>query len=295
MEASAMKGRVMAALAKRTAFYFILSPFFFVAGPSFCLEVPEFNPIPKPVEALSALKADAIYLSASPKRMQRQNAVSILFYAGVTAGLLESGDEMMNRRFAKNDPSMPFDMPDIFSPIGDLYDNKYGQMAFIGLGASYALYGVVKKDRKIIDTSWLMAESFFFTRIATVALKWSLGRARPYAGEGADSFHFLSFSGKEEYKSMPSGHASGIFSLMTVLARQYDYWWIKLPAYTFAFSVGFQRIQINDHWPSDVLLGGLIGYSTATMLVNKYKGEATTGFSFVPAVYANGIGIRFSF
>jgi membrane-associated phospholipid phosphatase len=295
MEASSMKGPVMAAVTKRTLFYFILLYLFPIARHSFCREAPGFNSLPKPAQALSALKADAFYLATSPKRMAQQQTMSILFWAGVTSGLLESGDEMMNRKFAKSDPLMPFDMPDIFSPIGGLYDNKYGQMAFIGLGSSYALYGVVKKNRKIIDTSWLMAESFFFTRIVTVAVKWSLGRARPYAGEGANSFHFLSFSGKEEYKSLPSGHASGIFSLMTVLARQYDHWWIKFPAYFFAFSVGFERIQSNDHWPSDVLIGGLIGYSTATMLVNKYKGEAKTGFSFVPAVYPNGIGLRFSF
>ena len=282
----------MAALTKRTSFYFILLHLFLNALSSFGKEAPTFNPIPKPAQALSVFKADAIYLAIFPKRMQRQHAVTILFYAGVTAGLLHSGDDMMNGKFAKSDPSLPFGMPDIFSPIGDLYDNQYGQVAIIGLGASYALYGVMKKDRKIIDTSWLMAESFFFARIATVAMKWSLGRARPYIGEGVNSFHFLSFSGKEEYKSLPSGHASGIFSLMTVLARQYDHWWIKLPAYTFAFSVSFQRVQSNNHWPSDILIGGLIGHSTATMLVNKHKGKAGTGFSIAPAVYPNGIGIR---
>ena len=57
--------------------------------------------------------------------------------------------------------------------------------------------------------------------------------------------------------------------MMTVLAKRYDRWWIKFPAYTVAVSVGLQRIDSRNHWGADVVVGGAIGYWVGSTLVNK--------------------------
>jgi membrane-associated phospholipid phosphatase len=59
-------------------------------------------------------------------------------------------------------------------------------------------------------------------------------------------------------QSFPSGHTSG-FSTATSLALDYKKWYIVVPAYLWAGSVGYSRMYLGKHYPSDVLGGAIIG------------------------------------
>jgi hypothetical protein len=98
----------------------------------------------------------------------------------------------------------------------------------------------------------------------------------------------------KEFQSLPSGHASSIFAIATVISKQYDHWWVKIPAYTFATSVAFQRMNDRRHWGSDVFVGGGIGYWVASKLVNKKPGQST-GSLFHPYFAGNAAGMVVSF
>ncbi len=92
---------------------------------------------------------------------------------------------------------------------------------------------------------------------------------------------------------MPSGHTSGIFSMMTVIAKQYGQWWIKIPAYTLGLSVALQRIDADQHWTSDVIIGGALGYWIGNTLVNRHKKSQACSFS--PYVSPNRVGVIINF
>ena len=65
--------------------------------------------------------------------------------------------------------------------------------------------------------------------------------------------------------SFPSGHTELAFSLCTfmfIMVKKYWYLYIL-----FAFSSGFYRIYIGSHFPSDVLVGALIGVFSAYIIV----------------------------
>jgi membrane-associated phospholipid phosphatase len=140
-----------------------------------------------------------------------------------------------------------------------------------------------------------MTESFVFTLFIVGSIKMVLGRSRPYTEKDSTDFELFAFSKNRALRSMPSGHTSSAFAIMTVIAKQYNYWWIQIPTYSFAMGVGFQRIEDRQHWTSDVLVGGVIGYFIASALVKKHAGTNSSRLSFKAFVLANRIGVSFPF
>jgi membrane-associated phospholipid phosphatase len=92
---------------------------------------------------------------------------------------------------------------------------------------------------------------------------------------------------------LPSGHVSSAFSIMTVLARQYDSWWIEIPAYAVGVAVAFQRMESRSHWGADVIVGGGIGYWVGSTLVSRYKQPSRSSIS--PYFGENRIGLIVEF
>jgi membrane-associated phospholipid phosphatase len=92
----------------------------------------------------------------------------------------------------------------------------------------------------------------------TTALKYSIGRTRPFHGGDSDQFH--PFSGST---SFPSGHTTLAFALATVIADETKDSWSDVALYSAAALTGFARMNDDRHWASDVLAGALIGHLTA--------------------------------
>jgi membrane-associated phospholipid phosphatase len=154
--------------------------------------------------------------------------------------------------------------------------------------------GLIFKDKKLLLTTRLMVESFFITGEITTLAKDLFGRARPYTGEGPLDFAWFRFNSAQERRSLPSGHVSSAFSIVTVVAKQYDSWWIKIPAYTVGVGVAFQRIESRNHWGADVILGGALGYGVGSALVNRYKRPSKRS-SINPYMMGNGVGLVVEF
>lgn len=98
-------------------------------------------------------------------------------------------------------------------------------------------------------------------------LKRVIGRARPTLYDELGSFSIDSLAGNARFESFPSGHATTIGALMMALA-------LIAPAYRLAFIVaaiwlGFSRVIVGAHYPSDVIAGLTLGawFSLATAIV----------------------------
>lgn len=57
--------------------------------------------------------------------------------------------------------------------------------------------------------------------------------------------------------SFPSGHTTSAFLLASTLSFQYKKAYIVAPAYLWATSVGYSRMRLGEHFPTDVL-GGIV-------------------------------------
>jgi len=110
------------------------------------------------------------------------------------------------------------------------------------------------------------------SQLASVALTYSfklvVDRPRPYITypDQIVAYDVLSSS------SFPSGHTSFAFATATSLSIEFPKWYVIAPSYLWACSVGYSRMNLGVHYPSDVLAGALLGAGSAylTYKVNQW-------------------------
>jgi len=111
------------------------------------------------------------------------------------------------------------------------------------------------------------------SEILTTVLKDIDGRSRPAAvpsgGNFADTWFERKGSILRGNGSFPSGHTIAAFSVAAVAARRYGrrHRWVPFVAYGAAAAVGFSRVTLSSHFPSDVFMGAALGYSISRFAV----------------------------
>lgn len=136
--------------------------------------------------------------------------------------------------------------------------------------------GLVRDDKTTIHKGLYLAESLVASSLVTAGLKYTFKRHRPFADHP-----FIVPASDAGSPSFPSGHTSEAFSTATSLTIAYHKWYVAVPAYAWAASVGYSRMYLGVHYPSDVLAGAIVGAGSAWLMykVNKWmnhKKRATT-------------------
>ncbi len=110
----------------------------------------------------------------------------------------------------------------------------------------------------------------------TNIVKHIFGRARPFVGGSLNPYLFSSFTWPAAYASLPSGHATTVFSVLvafgTLWPRARTVLWI------YALLIAISRVMVTAHYPSDVLAGALVGVVGA-LLVRRWFALRRLGFS----------------
>jgi membrane-associated phospholipid phosphatase len=139
--------------------------------------------------------------------------------------------------------------------------------------SSLYIAGLLRKDSYAKNTALLAGEAVADSEILTTVLKDIDGRLRPAAvppnGNFADTWFDRKGSILRGNGSFPSGHTIAAFSVATVTARRYgrQHRWVPIVAYGAAAAVGFSRITLSSHFPSDVFMGAALGYSIGRFAV----------------------------
>jgi membrane-associated phospholipid phosphatase len=144
-------------------------------------------------------------------------------------------------------------------------DNKFQKFisdvdAPIVLGIPVAMVGIsfLNKD-KDLRRKGLEACVAQGLNVGTVyLLKEIVKRPRPYL-----TYPDLKNVTEESSWSFPSGHTSSAFAFATSMSLSYPKWYVIVPTYTLASAVGFSRMYLNVHYPSDVLVGAILGSASA--------------------------------
>ncbi len=127
-------------------------------------------------------------------------------------------------------------------------------------------YGLARKDEKQFRIACVIASSSLVCAGVTNLLKYSIRRDRPFVTypDIIQKYH-------ADSPSFPSGHTSSAFATATSLSLAYSKWYIAVPAYGWAATVGYSRMHLGVHYPSDVFAGAVIGAGSAwlTHIINK--------------------------
>lgn len=130
------------------------------------------------------------------------------------------------------------------------------------------LNGYFTNDKVMMRNGYKSAVSVAFAVGVTTGLKYLVNRTRPYT----------KYPGEIERRdfnngpfSFPSGHTTVAFASATALSLSYKKWYVTAPSFIYAGFVGYSRLRLGVHYPSDVLGGIVIGVGSGllTWLIDK--------------------------
>lgn len=142
--------------------------------------------------------------------------------------------------------------------------------------ASFYALSLLRRDSYGQHTVLLAGEALFDSEVLTIAMKDASRRLQPVDiapnGNFADSWFKQNVSLKagllSGIGSFPSGHEIAAMSIATVFAERYrKHRWVPYVAYGAAALIGFSRLTLSAHFPSDVFLGAALGYSISRFTV----------------------------
>lgn len=191
---------------------------------------------------LADLLDDQKQIWTSPFRARWSDAPWLVPLAGITAGLFVT-DRQFSASLAQDPTTIRH-----YKTVSNV-----GAATLIGTGAGLYLFSFPVHNQHWRETGFLAGEAALNSLVTAEALKYSLGRERPYQDSGAGSF----FQGGT---SFPSEHAAMAWSIAGVIAHEYPGNFPSLFAYGTASAISFARIRSRQHFPSDVLVGSVLGY-----------------------------------
>jgi membrane-associated phospholipid phosphatase len=185
---------------------------------------------------------------------------------GVTGGLMaaDAHDEPYFRRTTS------------FSGFNRAFSGNITMSETLIAPASFYVVGLFDKDAYTRKTGLLAAEALADVTVLELAMKGVTRRLRPsdIPPNGNFSDTFFSAKGNPFSTSFPSGHAISAFAVATIIASRYGrgHRWVPFVAFGAAALIGFSRISLQAHFPSDVFLGAALGFAVAQFDVLRAPG-----------------------
>lgn len=144
----------------------------------------------------------------------------------------------------------------------------------VAIGTPIILYGISLLNKDTLNNQkaiYIGVSVISATAIATI-LKYGVNRPRPFV-----TYPYIEKATAGGSPSFPSGHTSNAFALATSVSLAYPKWYVIAPSFVWAGAVGYSRMDLGVHYPSDVLAGALLGAGSAFLcykaqqLLNKKK------------------------
>jgi membrane-associated phospholipid phosphatase len=189
----------------------------------------------------------------SPARLRFSDAEWLVPLSGITAGLFVT-DSDFNKYLSHS--------PTTISHYKTLSNAGVG--ALVGGAGGMWLLGHVSHREHWSETGFLAGEAALNSLVAVESFKYSLQRERPYQGNGSGAFF------QSGGTSFPSEHAAAAWSVAGVIAHEYPGPLTKILAYGLASLVDISRVRAQQHFPSDVVVGAVIGNLVAQNIYSRH-------------------------
>ena len=179
----------------------------------------------------------------TPGRWRFEDLHWLVPTAGVTAALVASDSWLAKQ--------VPASRARSSQKISD-----YALYSLGGAGAGSLLLGHFRGNDRLSEAGLLSGEAAIDSMAAAYAMKLVTQRERPGQETGHGSF----FAGGS---SFPSEHAAVAWSVASVWAHEYPGWLSQTLAYGLASTVTLTRVTGRQHFPSDALVGSVLGWYLA--------------------------------
>ena len=189
----------------------------------------------------------------SPAKLRLSDTEWLIPLSGITAGLFVT-DRDFSKHLSQN--------PSTISHYKTLSNAGVG--AFVGGASGMWLLGHVSHNEHWSETGFLAGEAALNSLVAVESFKYSLRRERPYQGDGSGPFF------QRGGTSFPSEHAAAAWSIAGVIAHEYPGPFTKIVAYGLASFVDISRVRAHQHFPSDVVVGSVIGNLVAQNIYSRH-------------------------
>lgn len=212
-----------------------------------------------PKQALRDFAHYAAAIAKSPAKLRHLNgrdAIYLLAFSGATAALLASDTSISNT---------------IDSAHEDRRESNYASNLLVGAALSTStikyFLGCHEHNRQRRDDAVREWEAMAFALGSVGGLKYIFRRQRPGPGSNGDFF--------DSGTSFPSGHAAVGTAWAATLGEEYPGRMWEYLALGGAGTVSAFRITAKKHFPSDTLVGGMIGYLTGSYICRHGKCQET--------------------
>jgi len=132
-------------------------------------------------------------------------------------------------------------------------------IVIVGVPLAMGVTALITNNDELLNQTIEIGAASALNLGMTYLLKHSINRDRP-----ATTYPDIIFpKSLEGSPSFPSGHTSSSFATATSLSLMYPKWYVIAPSFLWAGSVGYSRIYLGVHYPSDVAAGALLGAGSA--------------------------------
>lgn len=142
-----------------------------------------------------------------------------------------------------------------------LFISNHNDWVNVGVPVGLLAGGIIGNDKQMRQNALYVASSSAVNALATLLIKKVVKRPRPFLA----NVKIRAVYQPAQY-SFPSGHTSTAFTTATALSQAYPKWYVVVPSYLWAGSVGYSRLYLGVHYPTDVAAGALLGTGTAFSL-----------------------------
>ena len=129
----------------------------------------------------------------------------------------------------------------------------------LGLPVGLFITGQATKNKKVVWDSYELLSATAVNGIFTTSLKFGVQRDRPFVTYPNDIIKYT----KAGSHSFPSGHTSMAFATAMSMSLMYPKWYVIVPSFIWASSIGYSRMYLGVHYPSDVFAGAFLGCASS--------------------------------
>ena len=192
-----------------------------------------------------AILKDQIPIWTSPVRARVNDLIWLLPLGAATGVTLSTDSDTMHR-----------------IPVNHSYNKDNVNVSNAVLAGEIAIpvvlfgTGVLNENDHAHETGVLSGEALADAVIVEEIFKVAFRRQRPLYNNAAGNF----FSSGPANNSFPSSHSTIAWATAAVIAGEYPSIWKEAGIYTAATAVSLTRVLGQEHFPTDVLVGGAAGW-----------------------------------